>query len=417
MHAAAMRSLTGRSRPSPRTQRAHAAVAADSCGAGGRPLLCLRCNRVIESRPIRVTSTILALTVAASFLGSLYVCVFARDFALRRALLDRPNERSLHTTPVPRLGGVAIVLACYGVLLLALRERAAEHALWPWLLAALPVAALGLLDDLRPLPAGLRLLIQLGVAVGFCATLELPTKLAITPALNVSMPALVVAIAGSVFLVALLNIYNFMDGMDGLAATQAIGAAMAFATCAIASGHEDLALLSLALLGASAGFFVHNAPPAKLFMGDVGSTFLGFSFAAMTLLGVARPTQPLALSPALFALAPFLLDGSFTLLRRALRGEKIWQAHRTHLYQRAVASGLQHHDVLVRYAAWTAFGAATAVADVHTAGHYTWLLAVGHGFWFAAVWRWVRARERALDATNKRAAEPPPAQALRLEHR
>jgi UDP-N-acetylmuramyl pentapeptide phosphotransferase/UDP-N-acetylglucosamine-1-phosphate transferase len=230
------------------------------------------------------------------------------------------------------------------------------------------------------------------------------------------MPSAVVLIAGAVFLVALLNIYNFMDGMDGLAATQAVGAAMAFATCFIASGHEDLALLSLALLGASGGFFVHNAPPAKLFMGDVGSTFLGFSFAAMTLLGVTRPTQPLALSPAIFALAPFLLDGSFTLLRRLLRGEKIWQAHRTHLYQRAVASGLTHHDVLVRYAAWTAFGVVTAVADVHTTGRFTWLLAVSHAACFVAVWRWVCARERALEAANQRAAEPPTTQSLRLEH-
>jgi UDP-N-acetylmuramyl pentapeptide phosphotransferase/UDP-N-acetylglucosamine-1-phosphate transferase len=231
------------------------------------------------------------------------------------------------------------------------------------------------------------------------------------------VPAPVVLIGGAVFLVGLLNIYNFMDGMDGLAATQAVGAAMAFATCFIASGHEDLALLSLALLGASGGFFVHNAPPAKLFMGDVGSTFLGFSFAAMTLLGVARPVQPLALSPALFALAPFLLDGSFTLLRRLSRGEKIWQAHRTHLYQRAVATGLQHHDVLVCYAGWTAFGVVTSVADMHTAGRFTWLLALGHVAYFVAVWRWVCARERAVKASNQRAAEPPSSQSLRLEHR
>lgn len=371
---------------------------------------------MIGCRPIRVTSTLLALTAAASFLGSLYVCVFARDFALRRALLDRPNERSLHTTPVPRLGGVAIVLACYAVLPLALRESSEPHALWPWLLTALPVAALGLLDDLRPLPAGLRLLIQVGVAGAFCATLTSPVELAITPALSMSVPAPILVIGGVVFLVALLNIYNFMDGMDGLAATQAVGAALAFATCCLASGHEDLALLSVALLGAASGFFVHNAPPAKLFMGDVGSTFLGFSFAAMTLLGVARPVHPLALSPALFALAPFLLDGSFTLLRRLSRGEKIWQAHRTHLYQRAVATGLQHHDVLVRYAAWTAFGLITAAADVHTAGRFTWLLALGHALSFVAVWRWVCTRERAQEAASQPAADPPN-QSLRLEHR
>lgn len=354
---------------------------------------------------VDVTSTHFALAAAASFLGSLYLCVFARDFALRRALLDRPNERSLHSTPVPRLGGVAIVIACYGVLWIALGESTQAHALWPWLAAALPVAALGLLDDLRPLSAGLRLVIQIAAAGAFCGLLELPAELALTPALSIALPAPVVAVGGVLFLVALLNVYNFMDGMDGLAATQAVGAALAFATCSLAAGQQDLALLSLALLGAAGGFYVHNAPPAKLFMGDVGSTFLGFSFAAITLLGVSRP-QSVALSPALFALAPFLLDGSFTLLRRALRGEKIWQAHRTHLYQRAVASGLTHHDVLVRYAAWSAFGAFTAVADVHTTGRITWLLALGHAACFLAVWRWVSSRERAREAANIHVLDP-----------
>jgi UDP-N-acetylmuramyl pentapeptide phosphotransferase/UDP-N-acetylglucosamine-1-phosphate transferase len=360
-----------------------------------------------------VTSSILALTVAASFLGSLYVCVFARDFALRRALLDQPNERSLHVTPVPRLGGVAIVLASYAVLCFALYTRDAGASLWPWLLSALPVAGLGLLDDLRPLPAALRLAIQVAVACAFCATLTIPVELALTPGLSIALPAPVLLCAGALFLVALLNIYNFMDGMDGLAATQAVGAALAFATCALAAGHDELALLSLALLGAAAGFYVHNAPPAKLFMGDVGSTFLGFSFAAIALLGAARPVQPLALSPLLFALAPFLCDGSFTLLRRLSRGEKIWQAHRTHLYQRAVATSLSHHDVLVRYAAWTAFGVITAAADVHTAGRFTWLLALGHVVCFGAVWRWVCARERVRDSATAPAAEPRSDQTLR----
>jgi UDP-N-acetylmuramyl pentapeptide phosphotransferase/UDP-N-acetylglucosamine-1-phosphate transferase len=151
-------------------------------------------------------------------------------------------------------------------------------------------------------------------------------------------------------------------------------------------------------------------------MGDVGSTFLGFSFAAMTLLGITRPQHPLALSPCVFALAPFLCDGSFTLLRRLLRGEKIWQAHRTHLYQRAVATGLQHHDVLVRYVAWTAFGVVTAAADVHTAGRFSWLLATAHIACFVAIWRWVNARERAHEKLNTRASETRTGQSLRLEH-
>lgn len=336
------------------------------------------------------------------------MCVLARDFATRRALLDRPNERSLHTTPVPRLGGVAIVLACYAALSLLLLMFEGEHGLWPWVFTAAPVALLGLLDDVRPLPAALRLLIQVGVATIYCLALPLPAQLALTPALSIAVPGPVLVLVGTLFLVGLLNVYNFMDGMDGLAATQAMGAAFVLATCSIASGQDDLTLLNLVLLGAAAGFFVHNAPPAKLFMGDVGSTFLGFSFAAMSLLGLSRAQHPLALTPVLFALAPFLLDGGFTLLRRLSRGEKIWLAHRTHLYQRAVATGLQHHDVLVRYAAWTAFGVATAAADVQTKGHYTLWLVAGHIACFIAVWRWVCAREVSSGArtAQEKTAQP-----------
>jgi Fuc2NAc and GlcNAc transferase len=334
------------------------------------------------------------------------VCVLARDFATRRALLDRPNERSLHSTPVPRLGGVAIVFACYAALGLLLLMYEGEHGLWPWVFSAAPVALLGLLDDVRPLPAGVRFLIQIAIATTYCLMLPLPAQLALTPGLSVAVPGPVLIVGGTLFLVGLLNVYNFMDGMDGLAATQAMGAAFALATCSIAALQDDLTLLNLVLLGAAAGFFVHNAPPAKLFMGDVGSTFLGFSFAAMSLLGLSRAQHPLALTPVLFALAPFLLDGGFTLLRRLLRGEKIWQAHRTHLYQRAVASGLQHHDVLVRYAAWTAFGVVTAAADVQTKGRFTLWLVAGHIACFIAVWRWVSAREELVAREKLKAAVP-----------
>lgn len=364
-----------------------------------------------------MTSTTLALIAAASFLCSLYLCVFAREFAVRRALLDKPNERSLHSTPVPRLGGVAIVLATYVVMFFALSGHEDPHGLWPWLVSALPVAGLGLLDDIRPLSAGVRLLIQIGAACLFCATLPAPTHLALWPGAAAQLPGWLILAAGAVFLVALLNIYNFMDGMDGLAATQAVGASFAFATYSLAYGHEDLAMLSLALLGASAGFFIHNAPPAKIFMGDVGSTFLGFSFAAMTLLGVTRTEETLACTPIAFSLAPFLCDGTFTLLRRLFRGEKIWQPHRTHLYQRAVATGLDHHAVLVRYSAWTAFGVVTSAADVHTSGRYTLLFALSHVVCFIAVWRWVCSRERLRDQANASETASRPGQTLRLEHR
>jgi UDP-N-acetylmuramyl pentapeptide phosphotransferase/UDP-N-acetylglucosamine-1-phosphate transferase len=206
------------------------------------------------------------------------------------------------------------------------------------------------------------------------------------------------------WLIAVLNLYNFMDGMDGLAGTQAAGAGCALAAGFAAHGHLDLAALALVMAAGSAGFLLHNAPPARIFMGDAGSTFLGFGFAALAITGVARP-DPLPFAVAPLALAPFLLDGTFTLFRRLFRGEVIWRAHRTHLYQRAVGSGRAHHDVLVPSACWIAAAAAAAcwaaVGDCWAAlgGCAAMLVA------FGAMWRWVVRCE--AQTLGERAAQEP----------
>ena len=148
--------------------------------------------------------------------------------------------------------------------------------------------------------------------------------------------------------------------MDGLAGTQAACAGIAIAIAGASHGHADIAWIALALAASSAGFLFHNMPPAKLFMGDGGSTLLGFSFAALALMGAGRG-DPVPFACAPLALAPFLLDGVFTLFRRSLRGEKVWRAHRTHLYQRAASAGRAHHDVLVAYAIWMGLAATAAV--------------------------------------------------------
>jgi UDP-N-acetylmuramyl pentapeptide phosphotransferase/UDP-N-acetylglucosamine-1-phosphate transferase len=318
-----------------------------------------------------------ALIAAAAFVLSAVTCQLARRLAARGALLDTPNERSLHTIPVPRLGGTGVVVG-------ALPLAAALGVPAPWLGATALIAALGLLDDLRPLPAAVRFAVQVAIVAGFVAWLGAPARVLLVPGVALAVPAPVTVL----FLVAALNIYNFMDGMDGLAGTQAVGAGGALAVACAVIGHDDLALAALLLAAASGGFLVHNLPPARLFLGDAGSTALGFGLPALGLLA-ARRTPAVPFATVAVALAPFLLDGTFTILRRARRLEPIWRAHRSHLYQRAVQAGRGHRDVLVVYAAWVGASAAAAVAVAAGPWPVTAAAAVGSLAALFAVRAWV----------------------------
>jgi Fuc2NAc and GlcNAc transferase len=327
---------------------------------------------------------------AAAFFVAVWVCSAIRGFALRHALLDRPNERSLHDTPVPRLGGVGILAGTVAGALVAWLPSPAtpERDMRVWAGAALAVAALGLGDDLRSLRASVRLFLQIAFAAAFVALVGVPERFALANGAALSLPATIAGPLVVIWLIAVLNIYNFMDGMDGLAGTQAVGAGCALGAGFAAHGHLDLAALALAMAAGSAGFLLHNAPPARIFMGDAGSTFLGFGFAALAITGVARPDPlPFAVTP--LALAPFLLDGTFTLFRRLCRGEAIWRAHRTHLYQRAVGSGRAHHDVLLPWACWIAVAAATACGAAVGDGRAALGGCVAMLVAFGAMWRWV----------------------------
>jgi UDP-N-acetylmuramyl pentapeptide phosphotransferase/UDP-N-acetylglucosamine-1-phosphate transferase len=343
-----------------------------------------------------LSGTLLAVVWAATFVLATYLCYRVRGFAQRRALLDHPNERSLHQIPVPRLGGVAIGVATWTVICVWFWHTGVKRDVLAWLLCSFLVALLGLIDDVRPLSARARLLLQIGVAVVFCSILGVFERVTLMPGFAVLLPPTLVLALSVVGIVGILNIYNFMDGMDGLAGCQAVGAGLALGIGAHARGHDDLAAIAVVTSAAAAGFLLHNMPPAKIFMGDAGSTFLGFTFAAFAVIGLRR-IEPLPLSMTACALAPFLLDGLFTLLRRLWRREAIWLAHRSHLYQRAVATGLTHREVLEPYCAWiaVAFASAAVAASADTATTaglvVTMLAALG------VVWRWVVRRERAAE--------------------
>jgi UDP-N-acetylmuramyl pentapeptide phosphotransferase/UDP-N-acetylglucosamine-1-phosphate transferase len=248
---------------------------------------------------------------------------------------DLPNDRSLHREPIPRLGGLGIVLA-----LLAAGLCVAEFRLLGWLAGGL--ALVSLLDDLRGLPARVRLLAHLGAAaVWVFAVLPAPTFLPV------------------LFLVLLMawgiNLYNFMDGANGLAGGMALIGFAFLAAAAGLGGDARLALFALAVAAAALGFLVFNFDPARIFLGDCGSVPLGFAAGALALWGWQRGVWDWPLP--LLVFFPFLADATVTLVRRALRGEKVWQAHREHYYQRLVRMGWSHRRLaLYAYALMAACG-------------------------------------------------------------
>lgn len=322
-------------------------------------------------------------------------CEVVRVFAIRHALLDKPNARSLHQTPVPRIGGIAIVLAMYVGFAVAngFAFRASDPGA-KLLLLGIPVAFVGLLDDLKPLPASVRFALQIGVSVTLLLFLD-HRSVFVWSGLSLHLPRAAFLAIGTIWIVAVLNIYNFMDGMDGLAGSQALFAGSALAYVLALGGQSSLAILAGTGAAAAVGFLLHNRPPARIFMGDACSTFLGFMFAALPLVAstnggdASAGTVPFVVGP--LALAPFLLDGTFTILRRASKGEKVWQAHRTHLYQRAVATGLGHRDVLVRYIGWMLVSLAAVVLAVR-GSEFVSILVVLTGL--VSTWLWVRSREK-----------------------
>jgi UDP-N-acetylmuramyl pentapeptide phosphotransferase/UDP-N-acetylglucosamine-1-phosphate transferase len=260
-----------------------------------------------------------------------------------RALpLDHPNERSLHARPVPRVGGVAIFVVAVPTLLVL-----QWNALVTLLAAAL--AAISYLDDRSDLPIALRFGAHAVAAAAFVVA-ALPG----IPLLAV--PVLVLAVMW------MTNLYNFMDGSDGLAGGMALFGFGTFAVGAGLAGDTLLAAACATLAACAAAFLLFNFHPARVFMGDAGSVPYGFLAGATGLAGWHAGHWPLWFP--VLAFAPFVVDASVTLARRMLRGEKFWRPHRTHYYQRLVQLGWGHRrTALAEYALMFACGAAALYAS------------------------------------------------------
>lgn len=264
-------------------------------------------------------------------------------------LLDHPNERSLHAHPTPRTGGVAILATCYLCAGVALLYLGSATAVLLWLgTAGLVVGAISFVDDRAGVAAVYRLGVHAAAAAmvvlgGFALSrIDLPG-----PVFGVQ--PFVGALASGLFIVWMINLYNFMDGMDGFAGGMAVFGFGSFAVLGWLSGHEAFAVLSLVIAASSAGFLLFNFPPARIFMGDVGSAPLGLFVGAFSIWGAKESVFPIWV--ALLVFSPFTVDATVTLVRRLLRGERVWEAHKSHYYQRLVQAGWGHkRTVLWEYA-------------------------------------------------------------------
>lgn len=264
----------------------------------------------------------------------------------RRAVLDQPNERSSHAVPVPRGGGIAVVAAvAVGWGWIAADPSMTDPVCWLAPLAAgLALAGISFVDDLRNLGAGLRLGVQAAaVAVGLWALDGRGALAAVAPAwIDLPLTAL-----GWLWF---LNLYNFMDGIDGITGieTLSIGAGLA-GLAALGLAPAMAAGPALVLAAGALGFLVWNWHPARIFLGDVGSVPLGYLLGF--LLVIVAGQGVVGLAAALVLPLVYLVDASVTLARRVARGESPTQAHREHVYQRAVIAGASHSSVSIRIAA------------------------------------------------------------------
>jgi UDP-GlcNAc:undecaprenyl-phosphate GlcNAc-1-phosphate transferase len=261
-------------------------------------------------------------------------------------LVDVPNARSSHQRPTPRGGGVGILGAFAAGLigLHALDGLLGEPRLVAFAVAALIMGLAGLADDVRSMQFTTKLAAQIGAAVVAMAG-GLVVRTLYVPAVGPVELGIAGYAVTLLWLIGLTNAFNFMDGLDGLAGGVAVIAGAFLCVVALFLGEPLVFILSLLLTAASAGFLIFNLPPARIFMGDVGSQFLGFAFAAlgvMLTLGDGTGTLVLVVPVLLFS---FLFDTIFTAIRRWRKGENLAAAHRTHLYQLLNQSGLTHRQV------------------------------------------------------------------------
>jgi UDP-N-acetylmuramyl pentapeptide phosphotransferase/UDP-N-acetylglucosamine-1-phosphate transferase len=293
----------------------------------------------------------ISLFIALAILSYLGVWIIRR-YAERRQLLDHPNERSSHSMPTPRGGGLAIVLLVTGTGIWFMREADWSRDL-VYIVCAVVIAFLGWRDDTHSLSPRVRFAVQGLVAaasiwgLGYFSSVTIP----LFGKLQLGVVGVVITF---LWIIGLTNAYNFMDGIDGMAGGVAFAAGLGWVL--LTSNIPYLAnsfvfWIALAIAAGSLGFLGHNLHPAKIFMGDVASTFLGYSFAVMPLMAANEEGDALMLGTLL--MWTIIMDAGVTFIRRAVNREKLLAGHRDHVYQRLVIGGYTHSQVSIMYTVLT----------------------------------------------------------------
>lgn len=271
------------------------------------------------------------VAMAAAFAIAATLTPWVRRLVVARQIVDYPNARSSHSHPVPRGGGIAIVIA-FATSLIVLGMLRVVSA--PLVLAltggGVIIAVVGFMDDRGSLPVGIRIIFHFVAAIWALYVLGDPAPVRIGDiALNAGVLGKVLSAFGIVWT---LNLFNFMDGIDGIAASEAVFVAVGGAIVCLMSGTApSVPLAAFAFAGANLGFLIWNWPPASIFMGDVGSGYVGYCIAVLALAGAHESSTAVASWLTLGGI--FFVDATVTLARRLLRGDRVYEAHRTHAYQ------------------------------------------------------------------------------------
>lgn len=303
--------------------------------------------------------------VVAALVSMLLTFVLLQSKA-GKGIQDIPNERSLHEAPVPRIGGAGLLAGMLSGW--ALMFKSLE---WWIVLPLVLLFGVSLLDDMQ----------GLSVKKRFTAHIAAALILVLGSGLLVQNP--IVALAVMVASVWMTNLYNFMDGSDGLAGGMAFFGFSMYGLASLMHEQDTPAMINFAVSAAALGFLYHNFHPAKVFMGDAGSIPLGFLAAALGLWGWQHGAWP-AWFP-LLVFSPFIVDATVTLIKRSLRGARVTEAHREHYYQRMVQMGWGHRNVaLAEYALMLAAGI-SAVWGQRQSGETVWVLLLAWGCIYAAL--------------------------------
>ncbi len=336
----------------------------------------------------------LALALITFGVSAVATFALSRELVPFLHILDHPNDRSLHIVPVPRTGGVAFTIAiAIGLTVAQLTVGLPPDTVWI-VAAATPVAIISLLDDWRDMPVRIRLAIHLASAV-----LLLVAGLGWTgpwlPGNSFIPPFWLQPLLMVLFIVWMINLYNFMDGMDGFAAGMALFGFGALATLGWLDGNLPYLVVNAIFCAGALGFLTGNFPPARIFLGDLGSALLGLLAAVMILWGTRAGLM--GLWTGALAFSPFIVDATWTLFSRAARRERLWEAHRCHHYQRLILAGWSRRKVLgLAYLLMAAAGA-SAVAAPRLSPSEQWMLLAGWAAIYGLIHLRVEHSARAAD--------------------